>query len=135
MRAARLRPFIPDRDGYTTMLSALDLARTWCEAFGRHAPLTPPDPLQRPDPVYLPGLTAKPWWDRADLPWISALEGEHAVIKREVQSLLARGYLQPPQIHTIDPSLRVGDQLLIEGERGGWELFRLYYNGLEIEEN
>ena len=41
-------------------------------------------PLQRPELIFFPGLTSKPWHDTADYPFIAKLEAGHEIIKREL---------------------------------------------------
>jgi aspartyl/asparaginyl beta-hydroxylase (cupin superfamily) len=50
----------------------------------------PEDPLHRPCLFYLPGLRARPWWDPCEFPGVATLEDNSAIIRQELQQLLAR---------------------------------------------
>jgi aspartyl/asparaginyl beta-hydroxylase (cupin superfamily) len=47
----------------------------------------PVDPLQRPLYFYLPGLTAKPFWDSNQFDWVPRLEAEYKTIRSELLAL------------------------------------------------
>ena len=104
----------------------------WWIRDGRPRARSVRDSRQRPH-IYLPGLTARPWWDGAMFPWVSRLESHAGTLRRELDALLAQGYLKPPPIETIDARKRDFDQRLVR--TGSWHLYRLFYNGLELETN
>lgn len=76
-------------------------------------------PLQRPR-HYFPGLTARPWHDTAEVPWIGDLERAGARIREEFTQLS-----EP----CFEPAL-TGDH-----ERGDWNIYYLYVNGRKVPEN
>jgi aspartate beta-hydroxylase len=47
-----------------------------------------PDPRQRPSFLLFPGLPTSAYFERAQLPWIEALEGETPAIRAELEQLL-----------------------------------------------
>ena len=47
----------------------------------------PVDPLQRPVYFYLPGLTAKPFWDSRQFEWVPRLEAQYETIRSELLRL------------------------------------------------
>lgn len=49
--------------------------------------ITPESALQRPEHFFLPGLTAKPFWESADFAWAGRLEAESEIIKSELLRL------------------------------------------------
>lgn len=44
-------------------------------------------PLQRPTNVYIPGLTAQPWYDSQNFPWVKQLEKQYKLIQHELLNL------------------------------------------------
>lgn len=54
----------------------------------REEPPDYPDPRQRPTFLYVPGLPATPYFDRALLPWVERLEAQSAAIREELLALL-----------------------------------------------
>ena len=77
-------------------------------------------PLQRPK-GYFPGLTAKPWHEPAEFEWTWRLEEGHEAIKQEFLDVHSLGSFQAqPQ--------RLAD-------RGQWNVYHFYYQGLRMEEN
>ncbi len=47
----------------------------------------PSDPLQRPKYFFLPGLTAKPFWEPSQFEWVAGLEAQYETIKSELLQL------------------------------------------------
>lgn len=47
----------------------------------------PTDPLQRPKYFFLPGLTAKPFWEPSQFEWVARLEAQYETIKCELLQL------------------------------------------------
>ena len=72
-----------------TDISRTSLARieNVIRAAGGMDSTVPSDPLQRPKYFFLPGLTAKPFWEPSQFEWVAALEAQYETIKSE---LLAR---------------------------------------------
>lgn len=54
-------------------------------------PAASPDPRQRPSFLYFPGLPARPYFDRAALPWLQEWEAQTAAIRDECEALVAGG--------------------------------------------
>ncbi|MEM7308286.1 MAG: aspartyl/asparaginyl beta-hydroxylase domain-containing protein [Planctomycetota bacterium] len=113
------------------LVSRLVTAR-WRRRSGRTGPARSPHEAQRPH-FYFPGLTAQPWWDPAEHPWIAELEAAAPKLRAELEALLADGFLSPRPIETIAPEERDLDERLIRS--GAWHLYRLFYNGIVLEEN
>ncbi len=69
-----------------------------------------PNPMQRPS-FYLPGLTAKPWYDVSEFEQVALLESSYETIKRELLYILSqnRGFNEQPAI----------DKYIVRG--GTWE--------------
>lgn len=111
------------------------VAREWHARTGGRCSAASQSAEQRPNQIELPGLPARQWWDPASFPFVRDLEAASAEISREVFRLRAAGYLRPRPIASIPAAERFGDQLLIDGDEGGWEIFRLFYNGLWFEQN
>ena len=58
--------------------------------------LVPPHPLQRPAFLFVPGLPAQPWFERADFPFLAGIEGLAGAIRMELLEVLGdRGQLAP----------------------------------------
>ena len=98
-------------------------------------PDVPPAEDQRPFPLFLPGLQARPWWDPSDVPWTAAFAENFPAIRDEARAVVKSGQLAPKPVVDIPPAERKGDDLLIDGERGGWAIFRLSYYGALIQDN
>lgn len=67
-----------DRSRLTRILDGLEVS-SWREPADE-------DAVQRPE-VLLPGLTAQPWWDRRQFPWIADLEAGYAAIREEFEAV------------------------------------------------
>ncbi|SRR5713226_5991696 len=62
----------------------------------------PVDPLQRPVSFYLPGLTAKPFWDSSQFEWVNRLEAQYETIRSELLGLRDdRAFGRHPQADLI----------------------------------
>lgn len=109
------------------------LEREWRERAGARAAGEHP-PSQRPNRVFLPGLRARPWWDPQEFSWATAVEARWREVRDEALSLAAQGYLKPREAADLGPARR-GDDALVDGDRGGWQLFRLWYRGVELPAN
>lgn len=68
-------------------------------------------------------------------PFVRELEVASQEISRELSQLTAAGYLRPRPIASVPSLERSGDQLLVDGDTGGFEIFRLHYNGLWFDDN
>jgi hypothetical protein len=82
---------------------------------GRLSENKPPDRWQQPTRYY-PCLTAKPWHDPADFPWVAALEAAYGEIRDEAVALLDAGRYGP-------------DPLNENLTDGTWHEYRLYTEG------
>ena len=108
------------------------LRAQWRQQTNREGPDQSPHADQRPD-FYFPGLASRPWWKAEDFSWVSELEANYDVIKKELMDLVDQGFLAPPPIEQIAPEEQTFDQQLLTS--GAWELYRLYYNGVTIDGN
>jgi aspartate beta-hydroxylase len=63
------------------------VART-LRIYFRQEPAVYPDPRQRPNFLYMPGLPASPYLPRARFPWIDEFEAETPAIRAELDGLL-----------------------------------------------
>jgi aspartate beta-hydroxylase len=75
--------------------------------------------------LYLSGLRAQPWWDPDAFPWTREIDAAFDDIRRDVVALIEDGELAPIPVANIPKAERRGDQLLIDGDRGGWDIRRL----------
>jgi aspartate beta-hydroxylase len=98
----------------------------------KQEPAVFPDPRQRPTFLFVPGLPASPYLDRALFPWIDDLEAETANVQAELGRLLpdSRG------------SERVFDTAELEqanlrgaGSAPSWTGYYFYRHGLRREDN
>ncbi|WP_280362535.1 aspartyl/asparaginyl beta-hydroxylase domain-containing protein [Nocardia wallacei] len=96
-----------------------DLARLWqgleitaCGEIPRHVPAG-----QLPT-IYVPGLSAVPWWEREAFPWLSGLESAAPAITAEFEALggvAGAGTVRSPSTGSVD--------------RGSWSARYLYNVG------
>jgi len=72
-----------------TDISRTSLARieNVIRAAGGMDSTVPSDPLQRPKYFFLPGLTAKPFWEPSQFEWVAGLEAQYETIKSELLQL------------------------------------------------
>lgn len=86
-------------------------------------PFTPPDPLQRPELYFFPGLTSRPWHD--DPPaWLSRLEDAAPEIHRELESLVATPETFQPYVHGPEAAYRQ-EKFLLESQSRRWTVYDL----------
>ena len=84
-------------------------------------PLFPPaDTLQRPR-FYLPDLTARPWHDAADFPFLARLEDAYPAIRAELDGFLAQ--------QQVTFRNYVGPILHERADTGEWHVLYLDYRG------
>lgn len=91
-----------------------------------------PDPRQQPTFLYVPGLPATPYLDRALLPWIDALEAQTAAIRAELLAVLPSDAGQE-RVFT-------SEELESQNLRGGagpvsWTGYYFYRHGERREDN
>ena len=86
-------------------------------------PFSPPDPLQRPELYFFPGLTSKPWHD--DPPaWLRRLEDATLEIQRELESVVGTPKTFQPYVHGPDAAYRQ-DKFLLEAQSRKWTVYDL----------
>lgn len=86
----------------------------------------PRDPRQAPRFLHIPGLPATPWFDRALVPWLPALEAAFPVMREEALTVLAardgvQPFLQAPKGASLAPYLG--------GHDARWDAFFFYRDG------
>lgn len=97
-------------------------------------PLERPDPRQRPNALFVPGLPATPYVDRARLPWLAALEAATPVIADELRGVLGSEGFRPFLNFTAED--QVGRHLQGDGRhRPAWDAFFFYRHGERVAEN
>ena len=112
---------------------ALRRARACMEI--QHGQRTPEwaHPMQKPAAVYVPGLPARPWYERDEIEGIDILEAAYTDIRQELEELLARpGEGFAPYVHAgpnVPPEMQN-----LAGKKD-WNAFHLYKDGKRIEEN
>jgi aspartyl/asparaginyl beta-hydroxylase (cupin superfamily) len=93
-------------------------------------------PLQAPY-VFLPGLRARMFHDRAQFPWATEFEAHYPIIRRELEdALTTRAGFQP--YRTIEDGLfQMADNAhgKERDQSPGWNMMYLYYLGSRVEEN
>src|SRR5712691_7406150 len=109
-------------DALATRIVSRFVAARWRKVSGRDGAAHPGNPYQHPH-IYFAGLTARPWWDPAEFPWVEGLEQHAEALRNELHGLLKQGYLQPPPIEDIPLRERDLDQMLVK--TGSWHLYRL----------
>lgn len=117
LKAATIRSLV--RDCGTAAETARIREYIECRCGLREETLTHPD--QRPTFGHFPGLTAKPWHDAADFPWVSGLNASFAAIRHEMESLPGHPGLRP--------------QHKTSRMKGAWNVFFLYALGRRATAN
>lgn len=86
------------------------------------------DPRQRPTFLYVPGLPAEPYPDRALFPWLEALEQQAAAIGEEMLATRTQAGDYAPFLGAPAQALPAG---LLDGTRGvpAWDAYFLYRHG------
>lgn len=90
------------------------------------------DPLQRPAFAYFPGLDARPFFDRRELPFLTALEAETETVAKEFQAVLTETTGLTPYVEV--PKGREGVWQELNNSRK-WSAYHLYRNGDRIEKH
>lgn len=83
----------------------------------------PPDDPRRNTAVFIPGLTAAPWWDSDLFPWISQLEAASAKVVKEFEEM--RGMDTGPSLQDTSGRADIGQ----------WTARYLYYMGRPYPKN
>lgn len=88
------------------------------------------DPLQRPSFAYFPGLAPKPFYPRAQFPFLDAVEKSADAIRAELERVLATAQGLKPYVDFP----RLGEARWRELNRSlQWSAYHLYRDGVRIE--
>lgn len=93
--------------------------------FAAGRPPTATAPLHEPTRLWFPGLGARPWYERSELPWVRAIEDEAPAIADELAALL----------RADTPFHPYEDPYTLELGWRGWGTFCLYRKGRLHERN
>lgn len=112
------------------------LARVWqcLESYlGRRAVATLPA-LQRPTFMTFPGLESRPWYDRADFPWLGSIEAQTPAIRAELLKVLESdvGFRPFVEMPTDHPGAAYWHQV---NHSPSWNAFFFYRDGKRFEDN
>ena len=96
------------------------------------AECVPPDPMQRPRFLYVPGLPAQPFMDPALQPWAPTLRDAFPVIRDEALSVLREDSGLEDFVQ-----VRAGDRMenYLGGIAPAWEAFFFYRHGERYDSN
>jgi aspartate beta-hydroxylase len=99
--------------------------------FGEEVP-SYPDPLQRPNFLYFPGLPTSAFFDTAQLPWVAGLEAQTDAIRGELRALLpsASGRERVFASEALESENLVGGDIAPT-----WNGYYFYRHGERREEN
>lgn len=132
-RAAALESALrPLRERYG--IAALDrVERAFAGHLGGEAP-QPTHPLQQPSFLFVPGLPAKPWWERSDFPFFARIEAETDAIREELLAVLADEDGLAPYVDMPDdaPAAAMWRTL---NRSPSWSGYHLYRHGERIGEH
>ena len=92
---------------------------------GTRAPV--PAPLQWGTGLFVPGLEAKPWYERASFDWVPAVESRYARIRAELRDFAATGVRRP---YLASPN----DATQMPADETPWTAVFLYRNGRWISD-
>jgi aspartate beta-hydroxylase len=98
----------------------------------KRSELTPPDPMQRPRFLYVPGLPTSPFLDTSLQPWTPKLRAAYPEVRDEAVSLLAEGR-ELEEFIKVRGGDRIGNYL--GGVRPSWDAFFFYRRGQRYDEN
>ena len=88
---------------------------------------------QKGCPGIVPGLTARPWWDVEEFPWIKTMEENKGAILEELLSLKKEGRFQPYRAPTGTYDKKAEDGVGSEGtDKGKWNVFYLYLHDMHV---
>ncbi len=88
---------------------------------------------QRPRAFYYPELPQKQFYERAEFPWLKAIEDATADIRKELQAIVTDGGAFRPYIQT-DPRLAGNDAQKVR-DHEGWQAFFLWKDGKRVAAN
>ena len=93
-----------------------------------------PDARQRPLFLFFPGIASQPYYDRAQFPWLAALERETDAIRSELLNMLAAEHGFEPFLR-FDSAAKVEDYLRGTGGQQAWQGFFFYRHGERRDDN
>ena len=93
-----------------------------------------PDSRQRPKFLYFPGLPARPYLDRAGIPWLAALEQQTETIRTEARSVLQTEQGLEPFLKFSSPD-EVPKFLRGAEHPPAWDAFFFYRHGEHYADN
>lgn len=87
---------------------------------------------QQPTSFYVPGLPARPFYDKAAFPWVAAIEAQTAAILAELLAVMADAGAFPPYLTRSADRPQRAHSLLGKDD---WGAFHLYRDGEPLEIN
>lgn len=90
------------------------------------------DPLQKPESIYFPGLTARPWFDRSSFAWLADFESHWTQIRGEFLALSSAETSFKPY---VGDGPDVPDSMQNLAGSHDWDAFHLYAGGKVIAEH
>jgi aspartate beta-hydroxylase len=93
-----------------------------------------PDARQRPLFLFFPGIASQPYYDRAQFPWLAALERETGAIRTELVNMLAADRGFEPFLR-VDSNADLDDYLRGPDGRHAWQGFFFYRHGERRDDN
>jgi aspartate beta-hydroxylase len=112
--------------------AALDRIERAVSGYLRLTELTPPDPMQRPRFLYIPGLPTSPYLDTSLQPWTPQLRNAFPAVRAEAASLLTEGR-DLEEFINVQGEDHIGNYL--GGLRPSWDAFFFYRRGQRYDEN
>ncbi len=88
--------------------------------------------LQQPTSFYYPGLPQVAWYERAQFPWLAAMEGAVPAMRAEIENVLAEERGLVPYVEKPEDRPSRGHSLLNDAR---WSAFHLWKNGELVDEN
>jgi aspartate beta-hydroxylase len=101
--------------------------------FHRREPRRFADPRQQPDYHYYEGLTARPFWDRADFPWLREVEAATDTVRAELLAAMAEDVPFEPYVRQA--SERAPDEWQALAGELTWSSLHLLRGNRGVEEN
>jgi len=99
--------------------------RASVEQYLGRGPQTPGRGAQPQDVLFIPGLTARPWYERSEFSWVEGLEAQADAIRAELHALVAGGV-------GFQPYVQPGGEVQ---EQGGWDVYYFSYYSRRYEQN
>ena len=110
----------------------LDRVVAALRAYQGYEPTLHRDPLQRTRTLYLPGLEARAWFERAEFDWVEALEAETGAIRAELLAVAEQGGGTEPYLARAPEP---GAEWLALAGKDAWSSFFLYKEATRVPEN